>query len=103
MSARFPVTARMKRNSEFQLVYQQAKRTGDGLLLVFARANGLGRTRIGLSVSRRFGCSVRRNRVKRVLREAFRLAEGEIPSGMDLILIPRAGIEPRLKQCRNHS
>lgn len=97
MSFRFTAAARMKRPAEFQLVYREAKRSGDGLLLVFGRANGLDRTRIGLSVSRKFGASVRRNRVKRVLREAFRLARDKIPAGMDLILIPRAGITPRLE------
>jgi len=100
MPARFPASNRMKRPSEFQLVYRQAKRSGDGLLLVFARANGLDRTRIGLSVSRKFGSSVRRSRIKRVLREAFRLSGGEIPVGMDLILIPRAGVKPGMDEMR---
>ena len=97
MSARFSPLFRLKKNAEFQAVYQQAKRSGDQALLVFAIPNGLDHSRMGMSVSRKYGCSVRRNRFKRVLREAFRLSLARIPSGMDLVVIPRAGLEPTLE------
>jgi ribonuclease P protein component len=64
---------------------------GDEHLLVFAIANSLGRTRIGLSVSRKHGSAIRRTRLKRLLREAFRLGQQDVPQGLDLILIPRQG------------
>ncbi len=68
----------------------------DGCLVVFGHANGLSHPRLGLSVSRKVGGAVVRNRWKRLLREAFRLTRPQLPAGIDLIVIPRAGIEPTL-------
>jgi RNase P protein component len=53
------------------------------------RVNDLGRRRLGLSVGKKLGGAVVRNRYKRVLREAFRLSQHELPEGYDYILIPR--------------
>lgn len=100
MTAQFPTKSRLKKSIEFQRVYQRAKRSGDEWLLVFAIVNELEYSRLGLSVSRKYGVSVRRNRVKRVLREAFRLSTDQIPRGLDLIVIPRGGIEPVLEPMR---
>ena len=47
-----------------------------------------GGTRLGLAVSRRAGNAVVRNRIKRVLREAFRLDREDLPPGLDVIVIP---------------
>jgi ribonuclease P protein component len=59
-------------------------------MVVFGAENGLPYARLGLSVSRRkFGTAVARNRVKRLLREAFRLSKGELPVGIDLVIVPR--------------
>ena len=68
----------------------------DASLLVYACANGLPYTRLGLSVSRKYGGAVQRNRLRRLYREAFRLTKAEIPTGLDLILIPRRSEEPTL-------
>jgi ribonuclease P protein component len=70
----------------------------DGLLVVYAAANGLPHPRVGLSVSRKVGNAVVRNRWKRLLREAFRLSQPSLPVGLDFILIPRSGqTEPALE------
>ncbi|MCL4107120.1 UNVERIFIED_CONTAM: hypothetical protein GTU68_039112 [Idotea baltica] len=59
-----------------------------------------GLTRIGLSVSKKNGNAICRNRIKRLLREAFRLSRLELPVGLDLILIPRPGSQSSLSDYR---
>lgn len=87
-SFRFPKTLHLRREADFERVYARKCKAADGVLLLFADRNDLGLTRIGLSVSRKHGGAVIRNRLKRLLREAFRLTQHELPSGLDLIAIP---------------
>lgn len=61
----------------------------DGELLIFGYENGLPYSRLGLSVSKRLGNAVARNRWKRILREAFRLHREQLPAGLDLVIVPR--------------
>jgi ribonuclease P protein component len=86
---RFPRVYRVTRGAEFQRAFQCRLTAGDDRLLVFACANGLAHPRLGLSVSRKVGGAVVRNRWKRCIREAFRLAREQLPPGVDLIVIPR--------------
>lgn len=86
---RFRPAQHLRKPAEFQRVYDAANRAGDDALLVIAAANDFGWTRIGLSVSRKHGHSVRRHHLKRLLREAFRLSQHDLPQGLDLVLIPR--------------
>ncbi len=97
VSLRFEKHRHLRRAAEFVRVYDTKQRAGDRHLLIFAAPNDLGWTRIGLSVSRKHGNSVRRQRIKRLLREAYRLEQHSVPEGWDFILIPRvnsgAGLE----------
>jgi ribonuclease P protein component len=63
----------------------------DDTLVVHSCENELGHPRLGLSVSRKVGGAVVRNRWKRLLREAFRLRRPDLPQGVDLVVVPRAG------------
>ncbi|MCA8985357.1 MAG: ribonuclease P protein component [Planctomycetaceae bacterium] len=92
----FPGILHLKKAGDFSRVFDRKVRAGDQHLLIFADRNQLSWSRIGLSVSRKQGNAVQRNRRKRLLREAFRLLRPELPKGFDFILIPRAGVDSTL-------
>jgi ribonuclease P protein component len=80
--------------AEFDRVYASEAYAADDVLVVKAAANDIGVTRLGLSISRKVGNAVARNRWKRLIREAFRLAQHELPTGLDLVVRPKAGAKP---------
>lgn len=86
---RFRREQRIRSGKDFDRAYNHKQRAGDQHLLIFAVINGLPHTRIGLSVSRKHGNAVRRSKIKRLLREAFRLSQHALPEGLDLVVIPR--------------
>src|SRR5256885_8113737 len=96
MSARFRPEDRIRKQIDFDRVYRARIYAADDLLVVNGQANELARSRLGLSVSRKVGGAVVRNRWKRLIREAFRLSRPQLPQGLDLIVIPR-GVEPQLR------
>ena len=87
---------------DFARVYGEGSRAKCALMTVAVRENGLELSRMGLSIGKRcWKSAVKRNRVRRVFREAFRLSLPEIPTGLDVVLIsstPR--IRPRLDETR---
>jgi ribonuclease P protein component len=82
---------RLRSTTEFDRVYNGRCSASDDRLLVYALENATGATRLGVSASRKLGGAVVRNRWKRILREAFRRSQAQLPSGVDYILIPRRG------------
>ncbi len=91
----------LRRPSDFRRVYDRRRSVSDSWLIVYACENGLPHLRLGLSVSRKYGNAVRRNRLRRLYREAFRLARPQMPAGLDLVLIPRRNDEPDLQTLMN--
>lgn len=92
----FPPENRIRKTAEFQVCYSAGARAGDDQLLLFGRFNGLDVTRLGVSVSKKHGNAVARNRRKRLIREAFRIEQNSLPSGMDLVVVPRRNPAPTL-------
>lgn len=86
---RFRPHEHLRKAQEFQAVYDRRRSSADSTLIVYARANGLPHSRIGLSVSKKFGQAVQRNRIRRLLREAYRLTKETFPTGYDYVFIPR--------------
>ena len=99
-SFRFRPAEHLRRPADFKRVYDRRRSASDGWLIVYACENGLPHLRLGLSVSRKVGPAVRRNRLRRLYREAFRLSRPELPVGLDLVLIPRRPDDPPLEQLR---
>lgn len=100
MARRLPFlrSMRLVRGGDFARVFAEGGRARGALLLVVVRENGLGTNRLGLSVGRAIWKSaVRRNRVRRIFREAFRLSYRELPAGFDYVLVPaRPKLDPAL-------
>ncbi|NOZ22766.1 MAG: ribonuclease P protein component [Planctomycetes bacterium] len=79
---------RLKNNAEFRNVFDNGVRLRSKRVILYALENGLPHTRVGLAVGKKVGNAAKRNRIRRVLREAFRLNRAMLPCGFDLVLVP---------------
>lgn len=84
--ARFGREMRLVHARQYDAVFAGGRRRNAGPLSVRCLPNGLDHCRIGLSVSRRVGNAITRNRIKRLLREGFRTIQHELPGGYDLVI-----------------
>lgn len=82
-------TVPLKENHLFRRAYSRGKSAADSFLALYVRGNGQRDNRLGLTVSTKVGCAVVRNRVRRRLREIYRLHEGEVLGGRDVVVVAR--------------
>jgi ribonuclease P protein component len=90
----------LRRPSDFRRVYERRRSASDAWLIVYGCENGLSFLRVGFSVGRKIGGAIGRNRMRRLYREAFRLTRHEMPTGLDLVLIPRKPQPPSLEELK---
>jgi ribonuclease P protein component len=88
-----PAQRRLRRKADFNAAYARGRRFGNGFFGVTAFVNDKGGPRLGLAVAvRAAGGGVERNRIRRLIRESFRLHQHELPS-VDLIISARARVK----------
>ncbi|NLP18019.1 MAG: ribonuclease P protein component [Firmicutes bacterium] len=80
---------RLRRRSDFAWVYRRGKSYANKYLVIYVTPNGQNLNRFGFSVGKRLGKAVKRNRIRRRLRELCRLHLGELKKGYDIVVIPR--------------
>ena len=79
----------LKKNRDFQTVYNKGKSLANSYLVMYVMDNGLEKNRLGISVSKKVGNSVVRHRLKRLIRESCRLNFSQAANGFDLVIIAR--------------
>jgi len=90
--ATFRPHERIKNPADFRQAFDRRRSVSDGALIIYGVENGLDHPRLGISVSRKkVRRATARNRIKRLIREAFRLHKAELAPGMDLVVLPRGG------------
>jgi ribonuclease P protein component len=91
---------RIYRRRDLDRVFRQGRSAVNGVLRLLVLANGSDQARMAVAVSSRHGPAVRRNRIKRLCREAFRVCRAALPPGYDYVLQPRPGQDPSLQSLR---
>lgn len=82
-------TVSMKENYLFRRLYAKGKSAAAASLAVYVRANHSPRTRLGITVSAKMGKAVRRNKIRRRVREAYRIHEHQMAPGWDIVVVAR--------------
>lgn len=82
-------TMTVKENYEFRRIYAKGRSGVSPQLVIYVRQNHSGHNRIGVTVSKKLGNAVVRNRVRRRIREIFRLNQKELVQGYDMIVVAR--------------
>ncbi|MFV0362475.1 MAG: ribonuclease P protein component [Suipraeoptans sp.] len=85
-------TESLKKNNDFKEVYSSKKSYANKYAVMYVKKNNLNNNRLGISVSKKVGNSVVRHRIKRLIKEAYRLQEDKFKNGYDIVIIARNNI-----------
>lgn len=80
---------RLRENREFQKIYRKGQFAASKSLVVYTQPNSLGKNRIGITASKKYGKSVKRNRIRRLIRESFLLLQDRLDMGYDFVIVAR--------------
>ncbi len=80
---------RLKKNVEFQRIYRKGSYIATKTLVAYIKPNNLKETRIGVTVSKKYGKSVKRNRIRRLITESYRLLRDKVKPGYDIVFVAR--------------
>ena len=82
-------TTSLKRNHDFKRLYNKGKSAASQCVVVYCRRNGKSESRLGITVSTKLGGAVQRNRIRRRLKEIYRLNEKRLSPGYDVVIVAR--------------
>jgi len=82
-------TTSISNNRQFQRLYRSGKHAVDGFFAIYCHRNRVGGNRLGLTVSTKIGKAVVRNRVRRRMKEIYRLQETQLGRGWDVVIVAR--------------
>jgi ribonuclease P protein component len=83
---------RLRKNADFRRVRREGQSVSNRLLVLIVAPNKLNHSRFGFAVSKRIGKAVKRNKIKRQMREAARLCREQVQAGWDILFIARVSI-----------
>ena len=83
-----PREERIRKRNDFDRVFREGRRISEGQVFARCTTNSLPFTRVGVAVPTRFGNAAKRNRARRLIKEAFRLHKHDMPTGLDIIFLP---------------
>lgn len=86
------VPFKIRKGWEYRFIYRNGRRKANRYVVLYYIKNNLGYSRFGISVSRKLGGAVRRNRIKRIFREIVRLREDAKGMGIDMVIVAREGM-----------
>ena len=90
-SEEFPHRVRIVKSSDYRMLYKEGRKIQSERFVLFGRENKIGHHRLGITVSKKVGGAVVRNRIKRLFREIFRRSLREIPNQFDIVVNAKSG------------
>lgn len=86
-------TVILNQNRDFLQLYKRGKKIVSPYLVIYVRKTRRSYNRLGITVGKKVGCAVKRNRAKRIIRQAYRETEALFPTGIDLVIVALPSID----------